>query len=70
MLNTGRGKRQLLVLLVVLEPAGTKLLPYASCCLWLAPPLAYCELPILDHDLIFGHAVKAEVPSGALPSTR
>ena len=66
MLNTGRGKRQLLVLLVVLEPAGTKLLPYASCCLW----LAYCELPILDHDLIFGHAVKAEVPSGALPSTR
>ena len=46
--------------------AGSKLVPYAGCVL----RLAYFEQPVLDHDMIFGHAVKAKVPSGALPSTR
>ena len=45
--------------------ARTKLVPVASCILW----LAYFEQPVLDHDMIFGHAVKAEVSGGALSST-
>ena len=43
--------------------AGPKLVPVASCIL----RLAYFEQPVLDHDMIFGHAVKAERGVGWCP---
>ena len=38
--------------------ACSELVLYPSCCLW----LAYRELLVLGRHLLFGHAVKTEVP--------
>ena len=49
--------------------AGSWTQTSAICKLYFVVGLLRLEQPVLDRDMIFGHATKAVVPGGALPST-